>query len=464
MELYLDAQRPLDQHEVQTETSSFNSLPHHLQYSILVASGAPLTTCKVAALIAHDSQLTAQWLLATSTRPSVTAAMYGLWEACQHLVNHHGQHTKDDLYLTAYLAATAGELELLDSLLKAIMESDTAQGSATPGQEELHADVVQQAYLEAASSGLAGSCKLLQEYYRRLVPSRMEEGGALRAAVMNGHADVVSTMLSACNETLDPGDYQRLQQTVLRAACRLNQPAVATAVLSGAPGVVAGCSTVTAVSSPLALALKSQAWDVLRVLLTYGAHVEGDADTESALAYAARELGWKAGVMACSVLLESDRMRVGGSELVAGVRSHSMELLNLLLASEASMATLAKQDEQHRGECLGRALAAAVDTKQRDMVTALLAPPPHWGPVTAVVIEPGLNQAAYMLERGKDMVGHCCACHLPVACHDVCHSTPVDASGMLPLCAATSSLLQTRDRRPSTTRATLNCSTSYTSC
>jgi hypothetical protein len=83
--------------------------------------------------------------------------------------------------------------------------------------------------------------------------------------------------------------------------------------------------------------------------------------------------------------------RVTGCKLVAeilaaAVKSGNTELLTMML-SEANMTTLARQDEKHRAECLGKALTAAVDYRQYAMVYALLAPPPHWGPVTALTIK-----------------------------------------------------------------------------
>jgi hypothetical protein len=410
--LRLKAQKGVD---VQADASSFNSLPQHLQCIILAASGAPLNTCKAASLIAQDSDLTGQWLLATCNKPLLTAAKHGLWDACQRLLDAGECRTTADIYLAAYYAATAGETVTLARLLE----------GGNPAGGNQWDDVLRKAYLEAAISGQAGSCKLLQQHHPALLPSKCEEGGALSTAVQNGHANVVSTMLDACKASLQPAAYQSLEQDVFKAACRHNQVAVATSLLSRGADVNSGNTAFDWERSLLGLALRSSAWEVARVLLKCGAHVEGVTETGSALACAAHKLWDPAGLMACTLLLGNDLVRVGGGELVAAVKSLNVELLTWVLRCKAKQDALAKQDEQHRAECLGKALAEAVDTREPDMVAALLAPPPHRRPVTALVLQPALNKAAYWLEQGKDVVfttlcllpvSTCC---LPAPCRDV---------------------------------------------
>jgi hypothetical protein len=94
-------------------------------------------------------------------------------------------------------------------------------------------------------------------------------------------------------------------------------------------------------------------------------------------------------------------------------------LLELVLASEANMHPELKTDEKKRAECLGKALAEAIEMcgfyeyeynrelvsdGDPEVVQALLSPPAHWGPVSPDVLAEGLR-AATPVVGGDEVAG-----------------------------------------------------------
>jgi hypothetical protein len=94
-------------------------------------------------------------------------------------------------------------------------------------------------------------------------------------------------------------------------------------------------------------------------------------------------------------------------------------LLELVLASEANMHPELKTDEKKRAECLGKALAEAIEMcgfyeyeynrklvsdGDPEVVQALLSPPAHWGPVSPDVLAEGVR-AATRVVGGDEVAG-----------------------------------------------------------
>jgi hypothetical protein len=308
----------------------------------LVPSLHPYTGAHLRCIVPQDPHLTAQWLASRFDRPLLKAAKHGLWQACQRLAQHRGHHTLASIYLAAYFAAKAGATQPLSALLEAAQQARRdAPAPPIAELEKLHADILHQAYMEAARSRQAGSCELLQQYHPQLGPREWMEGGPLSKAVVSGNADAVSTMLDACKASLPAEAYSTLQLQALRSACSHGQATVVQAVLDRGADVNAGCPAFHGANSLLATAMHAEAWEVVRLLLAHGVHVHacsnGSTRHPSALAHAAPDRNNEA----CRVLLECDRVKVTGEELVAAVDSCDVSLLHCMLEREGNMTTVA---------------------------------------------------------------------------------------------------------------------------
>jgi ankyrin repeat protein len=203
----------------------------------------------------------------------------------------------------------------------------------------------------------------------------------------------VCVALDACQESAQPDIYTELLQQALEAACDEGQAAVARAVLARGADANGGC---TGFGYLLEDVINKEALEVMQALLAAGAHVhdagQGPSRT-SALEHAARRGKYQA----CKLLLEHPCVSVSAKEVVAAVTSGELQVLQLLLSSETHMEQGAREQAACRAQCLGKALAMAVQRKDCEMVTALLAAPDHWGPLGAEVYEAGLSAALQQL-------------------------------------------------------------------
>jgi hypothetical protein len=134
----------------------------------------------------------------------------------------------------------------------------------------------------------------------------------------------------------------------------------------------------------------------MECLLDLGAHTSSQ-EGPSALQLAATANKLEA----CKVLLRRQSVTIGPQELASAVNSCNQGVLRLFLESKANMHPELQREEMKKAESLGAALRVAVQQVRVDLVQMLLAPPAHWGPVTASVLAAGLDQAKQMVEQGK---------------------------------------------------------------
>jgi ankyrin repeat protein len=99
----------------------FSDLPQPLQSYILALGGAPLDTCKAAADVLDQSDLTATWLAATTDYPVESAAVAQKWDAVLHLLNNSSltqlPYRKATLPALLGLAAKHGRIDVVQRLI-----------------------------------------------------------------------------------------------------------------------------------------------------------------------------------------------------------------------------------------------------------------------------------------------------------------------------------------------------------
>jgi hypothetical protein len=102
-----------------TETTTLNHLPPHLQHHIFASAAAPLTICKASAAITSDVSLVAIWLLNKHDQPLWIAAKHQLWDVCSRLLGTHQYRPNPrELCNAVNRVACKGNATVVSSLLQ----------------------------------------------------------------------------------------------------------------------------------------------------------------------------------------------------------------------------------------------------------------------------------------------------------------------------------------------------------
>jgi hypothetical protein len=185
----------------QSQVSSctgFTQLPLHLQTLLLSWAAAPLDTCKAAAALASDPQLTAQWLLQNRRQPVLAAAKYGLWDACRHLLDASGPLPRAMAYAAVQAAAAAGQEQVITRLLHCAEEPHRMGSSST--HEPFECTAVAAALQLAGVSGRTSTCRALCEAIPEVSPHE-----AITAAAGRGLTEVVCAAGGSLQTPATPG-------------------------------------------------------------------------------------------------------------------------------------------------------------------------------------------------------------------------------------------------------------------
>jgi hypothetical protein len=375
---------------------------------VLAWASAPLDTCKAAALVAADNQLAALWLLgSTKKHPLLIAAKHRLWDVCEVILESRATPLKSVLYAAIQKAAAAGQQQLVSRLLH-------APGGPVVEHIEQYSwehDTLRASLSLASSGGHHDVCHLLNQSIAYLIKAQ-PPSLAIYDAVRNGNVEEVCALLDGVAQR-SPEDNEALaeiQHAALRTAAGAGQLGVIRAALARGADVNGGKPHFH-LWSPLRYAIQEGMEEAVQVLLEQGAatHAASDGSGESALSCSASLLKEQF----CRMLLSRQDVFVGKLELCAAAETGTINILMLLLESEAKMHPDLRQDLQKRAECMGAAVSSAVykcfrirfsfsfTRSHAAVLKALLAPPAFWGPITPAVLAEGVRGAVRALEEDR---------------------------------------------------------------
>jgi hypothetical protein len=242
---------------------------------------------------------------------------------------------------------------------------------------------------------------------------------AIRQAAANGDVEEVCALLDdfAQHNPADLEALAELQHIALQIAAEAGQLGVMRAAIARGADINGG-SRFFCPRSPLEYAIKESREEAVQLLLEQGAAVRSYDNWfgGSALSCAASLRKEQF----CRLLLSRQDVFVGRAELCAAAEAGEVDILMLLLGSEAKMHPGLRQDSQKRAECMGAAVSKAMyrccicrwifsyTPSYARVLEALLAPPAFWGPITPAILAEGVRGAVQGLGEDRGLTSSCC--------------------------------------------------------
>jgi ankyrin repeat protein len=194
------------------DSTTFSSLPTHVQTEIFASAGACLTTCKASAALAQDARLTAEWLLQQHLPdPLGWAARHQLWEVCNQLLDTFGyQPMEQDLCTGLIHSGQYGKAALVRSLLQRSCQ-----------EQHPVCDVccsVRHALISAAGGCHVDVVSLLVSHPSRTAQAvRYAVGEAVLNTVDTRRLEVLRILVSSCPDAGSPKlDGNPMQAAIMR--------------------------------------------------------------------------------------------------------------------------------------------------------------------------------------------------------------------------------------------------------